>query len=40
MRKFAIAPSTNEDLLNQTPMNPPLGSSPAPVHGVNIILGG
>ncbi|XP_066259546.1 uncharacterized protein s-cup [Euwallacea similis] len=40
MKKFAISSRSNEDNLNQTHMNPPPGSPPAPVHGVNIILGG
>ncbi|KAL1493806.1 hypothetical protein ABEB36_009494 [Hypothenemus hampei] len=40
MKTFAISSPTNEEYLNHTRMNPPPGSPPAPVHGVNIILGG
>ncbi|KAF7263839.1 hypothetical protein GWI33_001052 [Rhynchophorus ferrugineus] len=40
MKKFAISSRPNEDYLNHTRMNPPPGSPPAPVHGVNVLLGG
>ncbi|XP_050306110.1 uncharacterized protein LOC126743172 [Anthonomus grandis grandis] len=40
MKKFAISSRPNEEYLNQTRMSPPPGSPPAPVQGVNIILGG
>ncbi|XP_060530937.1 uncharacterized protein LOC132704740 [Cylas formicarius] len=40
MKKFSVISGLHDDKLNQSYMNPSPGSSPAPVHGVNIILGG
>lgn len=41
MKKLAILSAIHNDgRLNGTTMNPTPGSPPAPVHGVNVMLGG
>ncbi|CAH0550468.1 unnamed protein product [Brassicogethes aeneus] len=40
MKKLAILSSQNEGKLNGTDMHPTPGSPPAPVQGVNVMLGG